>query len=367
MSEPYILKDDLFNRETVTELAKAIQAVHGPFDLEAFVDQCVEGFPTRELKERMSHMTLCLHDHLPQDFYQATDILKQTCEQTDTNDRFVYGSFSEYVEMYGCSDQWVDHSLTMLGEYTKVFSAEFAIRKFINQYPDKALAQMHQWAKSKDHNQRRLASEGLRPKLPWGSGINLDPMKAMEPLDFLYYDSERYVTRSVANHLNDLSKIHPQVVIETLERWQATGRQNEKEMAYIVSHSTRTLVKRGHQGALNLLGYKTGARIEVEGFVIHTPEIHIGDSIVFDVTIKALEDCKLMVDYQVDYPMAKGKRGQKVFKLKKVSLQEGQSISMQKKHAFKEMTTKKLYEGDHSVRLQINGQFHNEGSFYLHV
>ncbi len=271
----------------------------------------------------MSFVRECLEDYLPDDYIEATEVMLKACEATSETGQFPYGAFCDYIEINGCNGESLDHSLNMLGEYTKVLSAEFAIRAFINAFPEATFQKMMLWAKSPDIDQRRLASEGLRAKLPWAKGITFDPVRATEPLNILYYDSERYVTRSVANHLNDLSKIHPEAVIGLLSEWENRHEQDPKEMAYIISHSTRTLVKKGYPGALKLLGYPENPKIHVGELTILTPEINLGESLVFECTISPKEDTKLIIDYQIDYPMANDKRSTKVFKIKKCAAEDG--------------------------------------------
>jgi 3-methyladenine DNA glycosylase AlkC len=48
----------------------------------------------------------------------------------------------------------------------------------------------------------------------------LDYKRTIEILDNLYFDKSRYVTRSVANHLNDISKIDGDLVVDVLEKWK---------------------------------------------------------------------------------------------------------------------------------------------------
>ncbi|MCH4888053.1 DNA alkylation repair protein [Acidaminobacter sp. JC074] len=367
MADNYVLKDELFNRETVSELASSIKKVYEDFECDVYIEECVSGFDSRELKERMTFMAEKLEDFLPSDYLLATDIMLKACQVTKGKESFVYGAFSEYVEKHGCNEKYLDHSLIMLGEYTKVFSAEFAIRAFINDFPEQSFKQMLEWSLSDDFNQRRLSSEGMRPKLPWGKAIDFDPLKAVSVLDNLYDDKERYVTRSVANHLNDLSKIEPDVVVSILSRWQDSVKQEKKEMDYIISHSTRTLVKKGHIGALDLLGYKHDAKFEIDDLRVLTPSIHIGQSLEFEFEIRALEDMKAMIDYQIDYPMAGGKRSSKVFKIKKANLKKYDHLKIHKKHPFKVMTTKKLYTGDYTLTLQINGKLYTKGYFSMEV
>jgi 3-methyladenine DNA glycosylase AlkC len=254
----------------------------------------------------------------------------------------------------------------MLGEYTKTFSSEFAIRKFINDYPEKTFAKMLEWSLSEDTDQRRLASEGLRPKLPWSIKIDFDYREGIKPLENLFYDSERYVTRSVANHLNDISKIDPDLVVDVLKSWKKSKKQKDAEMNYVISHSCRTLIKKGHRGALELQGYKAESTFEVKDFRIEHPVISLGEYLEFSFHFKPDSDSKYMIDYIVDYPMASGKRSQKVFKIKKLN-QVKDEILIKKKHQFKMMTTKTWYQGTYYIRLQINGKVIEQAAFQLNV
>jgi 3-methyladenine DNA glycosylase AlkC len=59
-------------------------------------------------------------------------------------------------------------------------------------------------------------------------------------LDRLFADSTRYVTRSVADHVNDISKTDPHVALDTLERWRSPGHQRARDMGYVIGHAART-------------------------------------------------------------------------------------------------------------------------------
>jgi len=361
----YALKDDLFNRQTVTMAANALGSVYPKLDPVPFVDKVTRGFEPLALKERMSYLRQCIEEALVGDYRTIAKLLVEAAK--DQEPHFVYGAFCDYIEVNGCREEDVAFSLDILGELTKAFSAEFAIRSFINKFPQESHEAMILWSQSEDVDQRRLASEGLRPKLPWAKAIHMDYKKAAEPLAYLYYDSERYVTRSVANHLNDISKIDPDFVLGRLATWEKSAKQDPKEMAYIINHSTRTLIKQGHSGALDLLGYKTDAMVKVVDFTIQSPSIRIGEALEFAFSLKAEEDVKLMIDYVIEYPMAKGKRSEKVFKIKKASLKAGEGLEVKKGHPFRVMTTKKLYSGTYKVTLQINGHRLNSGGFSLEV
>jgi len=366
MEPSFSLKDELFNEDTVSVIAKAIKTIHA-FDHETFIIKCVKGFEGRELKERMGYVALCLEEILPEDFIEATQILYQALKGLKVGQMFVFGAFCDFVANNGCNDEYVDHSLEMLGEYTKSFSSEFAIRTFINHYPIKSFEKMMEWSLSEDEDQRRLASEGLRPKLPWSIKINFDYKKGIKPLYNLYHDEVRYVTRSVANHLNDIAKIDPDLVVEILKDWVTSGKQSKQEMDYIVNHSSRTLIKKGHLGALALQGYNAESQCEISDFKLVSKALTIGDYLEFNFEFKALEDAKYMVDYIVEYPMANGKRSSKVFKIKKLDLKKNEGAYVKKRHQFKQMTTKTWYQGEYKVKIQVNGRVLDSQVFSLEV
>jgi 3-methyladenine DNA glycosylase AlkC len=225
---------------------------------------------------------------------------------------------------------------------------------------------LYNCALSKNYHERRLASEGLRPSLPWAKKLTLDYHKPLIHLNRLFYDSTRYVTRSVANHLNDISKIDSSLVIKTLKEWRASKKQNVAEMEYITTHALRTLVKEGNQDALALLGYTDNPKIEIDNFHLHNHHVKIGESLLFEFNIKAYEDVKLMVDYCIYFNTKKGTFSPKIHKLKKINLLKGESVLLQKRHLFKaNMTTRKLYSGKHKVTLQINGKHYKHYIFTL--
>ncbi|MCK8061143.1 MULTISPECIES: DNA alkylation repair protein [unclassified Fusibacter] len=369
MPEPsFSLKDQLFNQETVSMLANAIASVDVNFDSQSLINEALSAFPQLELKERMALISDLIDKHINKDYATTLQILEKSLDFVpDETEVFVFGAYQDYIMKRGCTSEHLDLSLDYMGKFTVYFSAEFALRAFINAFPEETLKAVMQWAKSENYHRRRLASEGLRPKLPWAIGINFDYQRAIEVLDLLFSDSERYVTRSVANHMNDIAKIDANLVISTLRRWQETHQQEPAEMTYITNHALRTLIKRGNSKALELLGYPTNPDIVIGEMKIKKDELKLNDFLEFEFTIKANESLSLMIDYTVDYPMANGKRSEKVFKIKKASLKKDESIRVTKKHQFKLMTTKKLYSGQYQISLKVNGSHYKLGAFSLTI
>jgi len=375
MKEKFSLKDALFNAEKVQMLAKEIKAVYADFEEEAFVHDVLQAFPQLELKARIVHMSEMLFKYLPEDYEEAAaiiekalpDVLDETKEDDDFGD-FIYSPYAQYVEMYGCNATQLERSLALLRTLTKRFSVEFAIRAFINTFPKETLRMLDDCSFSENYHERRLASEGLRPKLPWAAKLNIDHQTPLRLLDRLYTDRTRYVTRSVANHLNDISKIDADLVLETLIRWQASQKQDAKEMAYLVSHALRTLVKEGNVEALSLLGYAPSPNIVLSEQRLTSTDVEVGEAVEFVFHVEAKEACSLMLDYVLHFNTKSGKSSPKVHKIKKLHLSKGESIVISKKHLFKaNMTSRKLYAGEHKIELQINGKRYGLGTFNLKV
>jgi len=137
-------------------------------------------------------------------------------------------------------------------------------------------------------------------------------------------------------------------------------------MAFIVTHSLRTLVKNGNEEALALLGYEKNPSITVESVKLKSNTVQVGQALEFEVVLVAQDDAMLMVDYVMHFRTKAGALSPKVHKLKKLTLQKGKAITLKKKHPFKvNMSTRALYAGEHKVALQINGTVYAENIFEL--
>lgn len=359
----FSLKDDLFNPETVGWLSGWIAGAYPGFDEAKFQSDVLDAFDELELKQRISHISATLAQHLPDDFSEASNIvvsaLPEQLDPTKSDDdfgHFIISPLGDFIATRGLSEEHLERSLAALREITQRFSAEYAIRAFINAFPDRTLEFLRECSTNDNYHVRRLASEGTRPTLPWAGKVKIAHTDPLPILDALYADPTRFVTRSVANHLNDIAKIDPNLVIETLTRWRDSGAQDEAEMAFIIEHACRTLIKDGNADALGLLGYGDKPNITITGLETSTQVVPVGTAFEFAFTINSHCDQKLMVDYVMTFAGADGKAGStKVFKLKRLDMTEGQSAQIKKRHPMKLMTTRRLYEGTHSITLQVNG------------
>lgn len=369
----FSLKDHLFNRERVEYLANLFRQASDRFDAPGFVRQTMQSLGSLELKQRIKHIATSLQDFLSSDFRTAAaqivaalpPPLDPNLKDDDFGD-FIIAPLGEYVVRNGLELKYLSVSLRTLKQLTQRFSMEDSIRYFINKFPQETLAELRKWATDKNYHVRRLVSEGTRPSLPWSARLSLDVLVPLPLLDTLHADSTRYVTRSVANHLNDISKVQPERVIETLERWRTASLQDPAELEWISRHALRTLVKQGHAPALEFLGFAMRPPIVVEQFRMLTATIRPGEAFEFRVDLKAKRDTRLVLDYVLDSAKASGRRSQKVFKLKQLELAAGQFVSFTKRHVLRaNATTYRLYSGAHHVTLQINGQPFGTTTFEL--
>lgn len=248
----------------------------------------------------------------------------------------------------------VEFSLHALKQITMRFSAEYALRHFINFAPNETFTALLKFSQDKNYHVRRLASEASRPKLPWGVKIKSEIKKGLEILENLYFDKTRFVTRSVANHLNDISKINSSLTLETLKRWQDSQKQNPKEMDFLKNHALRTLIKKGHKETLEFLGIKHDVKIDLSEFKI-SKKVQMGENLEFSFALQSHENADVIVDYVIYFVSKNNKKNSKVFKLKKIFLSKNKKTFFAKKHAFKNFSTRKIYAGKHQLEIKVNG------------
>jgi len=368
----FSLKDLLFNETKVKRLAAEIASVYPAFDSKGFCKKVVLRFPEQELMERIAGIRDALFEYLPSDYKEAVKIIVaalppelDTSRSDDDFGDFIYAPYSYYVAKYGCEKKYLTVSLRALEEITKRFSVEGAIRDFLNTFPKETLVAVTRWSKSKNYHVRRLASEGTRPNLPWAKKIVYDAKAILPILDILHTDNTRYVTRSVANHLNDISKTDGELVIRTLKRWQKEKVQATSELAFMTRHALRTLIKNGDSAAQALLGF-TQPKVIVKT-ILAKKQLLVGETQSFTVTITNESDVSqsLLVHYLIHFKKANGSLSPKVFLLGKKTLSPNETITLTKSHTLKPMTTRVLHSGEHCLELKINGTSFGRHTFLL--
>ncbi len=370
--ERFSLRDHLFNDTTIGDLADLFATADDGFDRDGFHRRVMAALPPLELKARQAMIARELAVELGDDFPRAAAAIRRalpppldpTLRDEDFG-RFIFAPLGDFIVSHGMAAH-PDLSLNLIEEVTQRFSMEFALRPFLNRWPDKVLDRLEHWAGHDHYHVRRLVSEGTRPRLPWGEKITLDPTVALPLLDRLHADPTRYVTRSVANHLNDIARLNPDLVYTALTRWAGVGRQDDKELVWITRHALRTLIKQGAAGAMALLGYQIDAEIQLSDLELSTDPVEIGSALTFGFVLTAAERTPVLVDFVIRFARPNGAQVPRVFKLKQAVIQPGQSLIMQKTHRFRgNATTFTLWPGPHRLGIQVNGRVLAEHDFTL--
>jgi 3-methyladenine DNA glycosylase AlkC len=373
MAKKVLLKNLLFNKTKVEQVAAEIRRAYPSFRENEFVRDAVGRFPELELKARITWMTECLKKHLPVDYREAVKVILRSLPPPNNPELsdgdfgdFIHAPYAEYVARYGCTKEHLAFSLDALYQLTMRFSAEDSIRYFINAFPEETLERILEWSKDTHYHIRRLCSEGTRPKLPWSQKVAIPITAPIPVLDNLFSDSTRFVTRSVANHINDISKIAPELAIATLLRWKRSGKQTPEEMNFIVRHALRTLIKNGNPKALKLVGVSHNPAVRVLNFTL-PKKVDMNTALEFSFEIRAREEAHIIADYILYFQNKSGKLNRrKVFKLKRVTLAKGGSVVLTKRHMLREhMTTRKLFRGRHEIEIQINGKSYGKKAFLI--
>lgn len=368
MSEESAFKN-MINKSVVENLAIEISAVFPKFNKKEFMKVSSE-LASLELKARVLAITAALKTHLPESYPEALKILVKAMER-DHLSGFSLWPFSEYISQFGLDH--FDDSMKAMYVMTSRFTSEFAIRPFILKNHAKVLRYFLKWSADKNVHIRRWTSEGSRPILPWGGKIPLfimDPTHTLHILDKLKFDEELYVRKSVANHLNDMTKNHPALVIDVLKMWQKScPPQHQEKLDWIKRHALRVLIKKGDKQALAMMGVTGEGKVKLTDVKLNKKKFKINDKLEFEfeITSTSKGPQKLVIDYAIDFVKSNGKKSAKIFKLKSFYIEGRETVSIKKSHSLKPITTMTYYKGLHHLSIQVNGKRLTETEWMFEV
>jgi len=225
--EKFTLKA-LFNQTFVRDLAAAIAAASPGFNAADFERRVFDKeWDGRELKQRMRHITHTMHATIKGDYRTQIEVLNQVAPTV--KDGLLGMVFPDFVQQYGLDDY--ETSVQAMEHFTQYSTAEFAVRPFIEKYPQ-MITQMLAWADHPSEHIRRLSSEGCRPRLPWGMALKAfkkDPASILPILEKLKTDDALYVRKSVANNLNDIIKDNPATHQLDSQTWRPYASQTRRQ------------------------------------------------------------------------------------------------------------------------------------------
>ena len=353
---------DWFNAARYRQIADLLDEAHPGFDRKRFLTVATTGLDELTLIQRVRRATEACHATLPADFPKAVAALKRIAPQVQHG--FVGIFLPDFVGQHGHGH--FNESMEALKYFTPFSSAEFAIREFLKRDLARTLAVMERWSQDENEHVRRLASEGSRPRLPWSFRLDAlvaDPSPAATILENLRADPSLYVRKSVANHLNDISKDHPDWMLARLKSWDLAHPHTQ----WIAKRAARTLIKAGHQPALHLFNFGGKPAVKLSGFKVTPARLKLGQvmEFSFSLTSTSRKSQSLAVDYVIHYVKASGGTSPKVFKLRELALAAGETQVIRKRQTVRNFTTRKHHAGRHRVEIQINGRILAQGQFFL--
>jgi 3-methyladenine DNA glycosylase AlkC len=345
------------NPALMQQIATLCQQQDAHFAADRFLQLALPAdFEQLELKQRIRCCASALYQALDRPFAAVCQLLLPVSEHFPGIPGFI---FPDVVEQFGLDEP--ETAFSALAHFTCFSTAEFAIRPFLLRYPAATLQQMQIWAQSDNHHLRRLASEGCRPRLPWGQALRpfkLDPSPLLPILQQLKADPSDYVRRSVANHLNDISKDHPQIALTLASAWYGQHPATD----WIVRHGLRGLLKQRHPQALQLFGYQNVA--VCAQLTLSTVEIRLGERLEFRLHLSGYPTERIRLEYIIDFAGKHGGFRAKVFQWQDRVISEP-TLQLSRSYLFKDLTTRKHYAGTHQLSIIVNGQRVAQQSFQV--
>lgn len=235
---------DYYNDGYILELSRKIFAVMPGFDEKTFSGSLVGRLDDKELFARIDSITdamqKCMADGYPKNIEAFFHILGPELQQPEGMFNFGWWLWpiSRYVERHG-NENW-QLSLSFVKELTKRFTGEFAIRPILREHPKEAMDELIKWSLDENVHVRRLASEGVRIRLPWSQKLYValnEFEKYTIILTNLKDSPEKFVQKSVGNNLNDLYKDAPEKADFIISQWEQSGQS--KAQGWIIKHGRR--------------------------------------------------------------------------------------------------------------------------------
>ena len=234
---------EAFGESLAVLLANKISAVYQKFDVKRFISDVKKDVIGKRYTERVEIIADHLKNNLPLKYIDALAILLQILGPENEEETGMFTNFywlmpvGKFIEKYGLDN--FTESIKAIEELTKRNTGEYAIRPYARKYPAKILVVCKKWAKSKNFHLRRLASEGLRPKLPWASKLDVwndNPKPVFEILELLKEDEIKFVKKSVANHLRDWVKVNPKEAKKIISTWSKSKNEHTR---WMLKHAQR--------------------------------------------------------------------------------------------------------------------------------
>ncbi len=355
---PELLKN-IYSPSFFEQFTETVKQVLPKFNKQQFLNQIFDTeWEAKELKQRMRSIATSLKNHLPGGYAEnvaSINCVIQQLQKNGTHGGFAYMFFPDFIEQYGLKD--LNTSLQAMESITQFISCEFAVRPFLVNYPEEVMGQMLKWSKHPNHSVRRFSSEGCRPRLPWAMAIpylKRASSVSLLILENLRNDASLFVRKSVANHLNDISRDNPHIVIDFAKKWKGES----KETDWIIKHGCRTLLKNADENVYEIFELTSTTNCVVNNLKLSNNRLKIGERLGFSfkLTPTVQDLLKLRIEYAIYYNKANGKQTRKLFKLSENQYQGGNTYLFNRSQRFQDFTTRKHYPGKHKIGIVVNGK-----------
>ena len=254
----------VLGKKAIDQLAINLNLIDSSFNISGFTKDAIKGLEPLSITQRAQHIGDAMHKYLPEKYSEAIEVIERSLtpplERTEDNGLapMFYMPHCSFVARYGVSPEFnggddpFDISMDIQYKLTQRFTCEFSIRSFIIDQQDRTMEIFYSWMDDANPHVRRLCTEGTRPRLPWSSKIQAfvdDHSPALPILEKLKNDEDLYVRRSVANHVGDIAKDHPEIAFDLCEKWLDGA---SDELKWVIRHAVRNPFKKGVKRAVDL-------------------------------------------------------------------------------------------------------------------
>jgi 3-methyladenine DNA glycosylase AlkC len=247
---PKKLKDH-YNSQCALLIAQKLQAVQKKFPADEFVNDVRRQIRGKEFLQRQDVFVNSLHGFLGPNYAKNIRLFQKILGPKLKQDTgmFTYGYWlwpiGRYVETYSASHpEHMELTIRFIYELTQRFTGEFAIRPLLRDHPHKVLPILQDWSQDKSVHVRRLASEGIRVRLPWTKKLDIFHTHFAQCFKILHYlrsAPEKFVQKSVGNNINDLYKDRPDLAQKIIDQWVTSQNLHTQ---WIIRHGQRSLCKK---------------------------------------------------------------------------------------------------------------------------
>ena len=128
---------NVYNQKFFSEFTKTLQQVIPDFNRGSFLSLIFDNqWESRELKQRMRHISIILKNHLPEDYVENVNailsLIKQLQKDGAKENSLEFMFFPDFIELYGLENY--NSSIDAFELITQFTSCEFAVRPFIIKY-----------------------------------------------------------------------------------------------------------------------------------------------------------------------------------------------------------------------------------------